>query len=422
MKLIDRIKNAYYMMAGRYVTTDDRGVLSLLGIDGDTPRKAISQTTYYVCMKTMSEAMGKMPLKQYQNGDNGITRPPMSDTLRLLSLQPNPYMTATVFWSLMEYWCQHYGNAYVWIDGQFKRQGRYGGTYEINGFYPMHPNCVNLIIDDAGIFGTAGCLYYEYTNPDTSEVRVFRDLEVLHFKTWFAENGIVGKSVRDILASTIDGANAASEYENNLYKNGLSARMVMQYTGSYDDDKVTVIQKRFANMLSSPKNAGKIVPIPMQFSLTPLNMSMVDADFANLRKYSARQIASAFGIKPSQINDYEHSKYASSESEAIAFLVDTLLYRLKMYEEELNSKLLTPKEYKAGIYFKFNEKALLRTDSKTQSEILKNYVQGGIYAPNEARDYLDKPHIDGGDTLLVNGSYVPISDVGAAYKKKTGGD
>ena len=417
MKLKNRIKNAYNAFSGKYIGTNDRGILDILGIDENTPQDALSQTTYYVCLKTMAEAIGKMPLKLYQYTDAGTIKPPMTDTLRLLALQPNPYMTATIFWSLMEFCCQHYGNAYAWIDGEFKKRGRYGGTYEIRGFYPMHPNNVRPLVDDIGIFGTAGCLYYEFTNPDTGEVNVFKDTEILHFKNWYTENGIVGKSVRENLRNTISGASAASEYENNLYKNGLSARMVMQYTGSYDDDKVKLMQKRFANMLTSPKNAGKIVPIPMEFGLQPLNMSMVDAEFSELRKYSARQIASAFGIKPSQINDYENSKYASSESEAIAFLVDTLLYRLKMYEEEINAKVLTPAEYKAGMYYKFNEKVLLRTDSKTQSEILKNYVQGGIYTPNEARDYLDKSHIDGGDTLLINGSYVPIEDAGKAYNK-----
>lgn len=420
MKLIDKIKNKYYAVFGRSISTDDRGVLSWLGVDTEnTPRRAISQTTYYISLKTLSEAIGKLPLKLYQQTKDGIIRPPMTDTLRLLSLQPNPYMTATIFWTLCEMLCQHYGNSFVWIDGEFKPSGRYGGKYEIRGFYPMHPQNVSIMIDDAGLFGTAGCVYYQYTNPDTCEQVILRDSEVLHFKTWYTEDGLVGKSVREILQSTIDGAGAASDYENNLYKNSMTAKMVMQYSGNLDEDRAKEAQKKFADKLCGPKAAGKIIPIPTAFNLVPLNQSMVDADFATLRKYSALQIAAAFGIKPSQINDYEHSKYASSESEAIAFLTDTLAYRIKMYEEEINAKVLLPSEYKRGYYYKFNEKALLRTDSKTQSEIIRNYVQGGVYKPNEARALLDMPHADGGDVLLVNGSYVPITEAGAAYNRKT---
>lgn len=420
MNIIDRIKNKYYASVGRAITANDRGILDFFGIDEyNVPRKAISQTTYFIALKTLSEAMGKLPLKLYQQTKDGIKRPAMTDTLRLLSLQPNPYMTATTFWTLCEMLCQHYGNSYVWIDGEFKPSGRYGGKYEIKAFYPMHPQNVTILIDDAGLFGTAGCVYYQYTNPDTGEQVILRDSEVMHFKTWYTEDGLVGKSVRDILKATVEGAGAAADYENNLYKNGMTAKMIMQYSGNLDEDRAKEAQKKFADKLCGAQAAGKIIPIPTAFNLVPLNQSMVDADFATLRKYSALQIAAAFGIKPSQINDYEHSKYASSESEAIAFLTDTLAYRIKAYEEEINAKILMPSEYKKGYYYKFNEKALLRTDSKTQSEILKNYVQGGIYKPNEARAYLDKDNVEGGDTLYLNGSYVPITEAGAAYKKKT---
>lgn len=52
-----------------------------------------------------------------------------------------------------------------------------------------------------------------------------------------------------------------------------------------------------------------------------------------MKKYSALQIASAFGIKPNQIGDYEKSSYASSEAQQLSFYVDTMLYILKQYEE-----------------------------------------------------------------------------------------
>lgn len=423
MNWIDRVKNAWYMLAGHPVSLNDRKLLDWLGIDAEnTPRRALSQTTYFICMKVLSESIGKLPLKMYQKTERGTIRPPMTDNWRLLSLQPNPYMTATTFWTMMELCCQHYGNAFVWIDGELRRSGRYGGTYVIKGFYPMHPQNTTIMVDDAGLFGTAGCLYYHYVNQDTGELQIFRDSEVLHFKNWYTENGIVGMPMRDILSDVISGANAANSYENNLYKNGMTARLVMQYSSTLSDELVSQVKKTYADKLTGPKAAGQVIPIPETMRITPINMSLVDSEFSTLRKYSALQIAASAGLKPSQINDYEHSKYNSSESEMISFLTDTLAYRIKMYEDELNSKVLTPKEYKNGFFYKFNEKALLRVSNKEQSEIIRNYVQGGVYTSNEARDLLDMPYQDGGDTLLINGSYVPIQEAGAAYRTKTGGN
>ena len=95
--------------------------------------------------------------------------------------------------------------------------------------------------------------------------------------------------------------------------------------------------------------------------------------------------------------------------------VDTMLFVLKQYEEEVNYKLLTEEEEEAGMYYKLNEKVLLRTDSKTQMEILRSASDGGIYSKNEARRKLDMQDKEGGDELIVNGTFVPLKNVGAAY-------
>ena len=105
------------------------------------------------------------------------------------------------------------------------------------------------------------------------------------------------------------------------------------------------------------------------------------------------------------------------ENGELSFYVDTELFVIKQYEEEINYKMLTDEEQDDGFYYKYNEKVLFRTDSKTQMEYLKNGVSGSIMKPNEARRKLDLPDGEGGDTLLANGSIVPLTMAGAAYQK-----
>ena len=100
----------------------------------------------------------------------------------------------------------------------------------------------------------------------------------------------------------------------------------------------------------------------------------------------------------------------------MAFYVDTLLYPLKHYEEEITYKMLSTKLIEEGYHFKFNVNVILRADIKTQMEALAKGVNNGIYTPNEARGYLDQVSIDGGDVLMVNGNYIPITDVGKQYE------
>ena len=163
-----------------------------------------------------------------------------------------------------------------------------------------------------------------------------------------------------------------------------------------------------------------IIPIPLGATLTPLNIKFTDNQFLELKQYTALQIASAFGIKPYQIGDYTKSSYASAEAQQLSFYVDTLLYILKQYEEELTYKLLSAEERANGLHFKFNVSVILRADLKTQLDSLGNAVNNGLYTPNEARALLDLEAKPGGDKVLCNGASIPIELAGIQYQKGGG--
>lgn len=418
MRFSDRIKDAWNILTRPEADTDDEELLEWLGISG-VRKDLVGEVTYYTCLKMLSETMGKMPLKYYQDTGNGRIRADPTDATYRLTVRPNEIMTPTTMWSTVEQNCQHYGNGYIWIRRVFERD-RYGGRYRLIDLWPMQSTCVSVFLDDKGVFGGAGKLYYQYSDPKTGEQYLFKSDEVMHFKTWYSFDGLMGKPVRKILESTVGGAMESQNYMNRLYENGMTASMAMYYQDWLDKKRTEEMQKKYADALSGPKNAGKVVLVPVGLKLEPLNTKLTDAQFFELKKYSALQIAGAFGIKPNQINNYEKSSYANSEMQQLAFLVDTMAYRLKMYEEEINGKILSPQEAKEGYFYKFNEKAILRTDSKSQMENMARAVNNGIYTPNEAREYLDKPDKEGGDILMVNGNYIPITMVGEQYKSQNG--
>lgn len=419
MKIVDRIKGAWNVLMHPVADLNSPELLEWLGIDSRN-QSLISEVTYYTCMKMLSETIGKLPLKYYQETDRGRIRAEPDEMTKLLTIRPNPIMTPTTLWSAVEMNCQHYGNAFVWMRKAFKRK-KYGGEYKTLDLWLMQSNYVTVLMDDVGIFGGKGKIYYQYSDPKSGEQYLFKSEDVMHFKTWYSLDGIMGEPVRKILQDTVGGALESQNFMNRLYEQGLTASMAMQYTGDLDEAKRKQLEKKFANALTGPKNAGKVIPVPIGLELTPLKMSLTDAQFFELKKYSALQIAGAFGIKPNQINNYEKSSYANSETQQLAFLVDTMAYRLKMYEEEINYKALSGQKQKDGFFYKFNEKAILRADSQSQMESLTKAVNNGIYTQNEAREYLDKPAKEGGDVLMVNGNYIPITMVGKQYEKG-GGD
>lgn len=425
MDIIKRIKNAVEAFRSPEVLTlEDAEFAKWLGIDVKDRRK-ITEVTYFTCLKTLAETMGKLPWKYYQNTKDGKIRADPSENTRVLTLRPNHIMTPTTFWTTTELNCQHYGNAYVWIRTEFVGK-KYEYEYRTKDLWILPPNNTNVIMDDKGVFGEKGRLYYQYTDTYTGEQYVFGQDNIMHFKTWYSKDGILGEPVRNIIGATIEGSRSSQEFMSNLYQNGLSASMAMQFTGDLEDKKIRRLQERFERYLTGPQNAGRIVPVPVGLTLTPLKMTLTDAQFFELRKFSALQIAGAFGIKPNQINNYDKSSYANSEMQQLDFLVGTMQPRIKSYEEELNSKFLSLKEQKEGYYYKLNEKAILRTDSKTQMENLVQAVTNGLYSINEGREYLDKPKVPGGDVNVINGTFQPITQIGAAYgiapAQKEGGE
>lgn len=392
------------------------GLSSFMETLGLKKRKVTSEVTYFTCLKMLSETLAKMPIKYYQRTDEGIMEAEATDTSKLLTKRPNPFMTPTTFWNTVEMNRNHYGNAYVYIRKKFIRK-KYGGEFRVVDLWVMQSNCVQIVIDDAGIFGGVGRLWYVYTDPPSGRQHVFNTDEVMHFKTSFSFDGITGLPVQQILKDTVSGASASQDYLNKMYESGLTAKAVLEYTGELDEGAKRALLESFEEFGSGAKNVGRIIPVPLGMKLTPLDIKLTDSQFFELKKYTALQIAAAFGVKPNQINDYEKSSYSNSEMQQLSFYVDTELFIIKQYEEEINYKMLTEEEQDSGYYYKYNEKVLFRTDSKTQMEYLKNGVQGTIIKPNEARRKLDYPDAEGGNELYANGNIVPLTMAGAAYTK-----
>ena len=395
-------------------TLNSQSFLESLGLR--RKRKPTSEVTYFTCLKMLSETLAKMPIKYYQKTDRGIVEADQTDTSKLLTKRPNPFMTPTTFWNTVEINRNHYGNAYVYMRKKFIRQ-RYGGEFRIIDLWVMQSNCVQIVVDDAGIFAGVGRLWYVYTDPTSGRQYVFSTDEVMHFKTSFSFDGITGLPVQQILRDTVSGASASQEFMNGMYESGLTAKATLEYTGELNEGAKEALRKSFEEFGSGAKNVGKILPVPLGMKLTPLDIKLTDSQFFELKKYTALQIAAAFGVKPNQINDYSKSSYANSELQQLSFYVDTELFIIKQYEEEINFKIATEEEQDSGFYYKYNEKVLFRTDSKTQMSYLKEGVAGSIIKPNEARRKLDMPDAEGGDELFANGSIVPLTMAGAAYQK-----
>lgn len=407
MNFTNRLKKAVGIMFNKSSTTLEMNqLLDFLGLS-DTKSDNLSEATYFACLKVLSESLGKLPLKLLQYNDrNGIVTAREHPLYKVLHDRPNPYMTSSVFWSTIEYNRNHYGNAYAWIQGAGKNMR----------LWILPSNEVEVWYDDACILSDVPDIYYLYSKG--GKLYKFGSEEILHFKASNTLDGITGISVQDQLKTTITGNAKAQKMVNKMYESGFTAKAVLNYTGSLSDANVETLVKNIESYAKGDlkdKGVENVIPIPLGFSLNPLNVKLADNQFIEVKQYTALQIASAFGIKPYQIGDYTKSSYASAEAQQLSFYVDTLLYIIKQYEEELTYKLLSPEEIESGLHAKFNVAVILRADLRTQIETLSTAVNSFLYTPNEARAMLDKEAKPGGDELLGNGASIPVQYTGYQY-------
>lgn len=372
------------------------------GAESLVKRSTTSEITYYICLKILSESIGKLSVHLKDGDGLKVTD---NDVNYLLKVRPNPYMSPTDFKTLMEFNRNHYGNAYALIETR--------GNKRV-ALHVLDPSKVKIIIDDDDLLKYDATYIYEYTDKDKKYY--FKDQEIIHLKGGLSRDGIVGKSIAEELAGTIKGSVEAQKYLNDLYSRGLTANAILEYTGELNKEKKKELVRTITEFVRD-RDSGNIVPIPLGMKLTPLDIKLTDAQFFELRKFTSLQIAAAFGLKPNHLNNYDKSSYSNSEMQNLTFLIDTLLYILRKYEEEFDYKLLYRDESQKGIHTEFNVATILRGDLKSQAEALQKYVSGGIYTPNEARNYAGMPKIDGGDVLMVNGTYVALENLGQAYKK-----
>ena len=92
MKFIDRFKR----VKNTADLTEWIKLADFLGIDKNMDADERAEATYFACLKILSEAVGKLPLKLLQKTKkNGVIEAVKHPLYNLLRNRPNKHMTAT---------------------------------------------------------------------------------------------------------------------------------------------------------------------------------------------------------------------------------------------------------------------------------------------------------------------------------------
>jgi HK97 family phage portal protein len=344
----------------------------------------------YTCVQVRSDSVGMLPVNVYKKNGNTKEIASSHPVHRLLHVRPNAWQTPKQFWKLVTQQRDTYGNSYVIIK-------RAGGR-------PIQLDIIECP-DEVSILETNEPVYYykgqQYLNSD-----------ILHFKA-FTFDGKLGMSPVNYHAETIGALKKLRKYSNR----SLSDKPPM-YGTSPDSKPISpegakALKEYWKKEVKDFSDNGNLPILYNGFDLKTIGLSPQEVQYLDQINATKEDIYGIFNVPPMLAQNYRSgSTYSNAEQQQLTYLIFTLNPILCDFEQECNYKLFTERE--AGVYsVKFNEKAILRTDTKTQTEHFREMFKIGVYSQNMILDYLDENPIEGGDKHYVEGNnMVPIDMIG----------
>ncbi|GAB6150213.1 phage portal protein [Clostridium novyi] len=358
----------------------------------------LKEITYFNCIKIISESIAKCTLQIKRENEKGEEIAKQHYLYDKLRLRPNPYMSAVDCYKTFVALSKHYGIAGLLINRDFKGK--------IEGLYPVQID--GITIDNAGLIkgNKNNKILYDYTATNNKMGSCF-DKDIILLKG-FSFDGINTKAIKEIVGENLDTSTKSQHYLNQLFDNGLTNKVVVQLTSDIKEkSELKKIQDKFSKIYSSN---GRVFTVPAGYNVSALNLSLADAQYTELRRLSKEEIAGVFGVPLSKLG-YMKENAKSEEQDNLKFYQDTLLIDFEAIEQEMDYKILTESERKQGYKIRFNTNVLLRTDAKTQADVINSYVRNGVYDLDKAREILGVEKLGGKPIITLPSGQVLLKDL-----------
>ena len=219
---------------------------------------------------------------------------------------------------------------------------------------------------------------------------------------------LVGESPIVAVYGDVGVGNAIAHQQASFYMNEARPSAVLSTDLVLDKDQLQQLRDRWNEQAKGLKQGGTPI-LTAGLKVQPWAVAGKDAATAEMLKLADEHIALAFRI-PLQILGMGHGAYNSTELLMQSWIASGLGFCLNHVEEAIG--VLFMLKGQPDEYVEFDTAALLRSAMKDRIEALARGVQGGIFAPNEARNTEGLPDAPFGDEPRVQQQVVPLSAAG----------
>jgi HK97 family phage portal protein len=371
--------------------------------EGADASSAIVEACVSAYAQTVAMCPGDQWRKNIRGGRTRVTNTALSRLLRT----PNSYQSSSDFMLMLVRWLYLEGNAYALAI----RNNR----FEVAELHLFNSRMSRpQVIYEATETDSKANIFYRLAgnqaiNPVMGQQIIVPQRDVLHIRMnpnparhpypLFGEPPLLAAIGDLAVYQTI------MQQQLQFYGNQARPSAVLSTDLVLDKDQVQALRDRWDEQ-SSNLGIGKTPIMTAGLKVVPWGMPAKDAQLAEMLKMSSEHIALAYRI-PMQVLGLGEGSFRSTELLMQSWIATGLGFCLNHIEESFGC--FFGLKGQPDEYVEFDTAALLRSAQKDRIDALARGVQGGIYAPNEARQSEGLDRVAYGDEPRVQQQVVPLS-------------
>ncbi|UUC92470.1 phage portal protein [Comamonas sp. C11] len=327
-------------------------------------------------LSLISNGLGMLPISLYEAGSNKkVMREHQAH--KLIRVKPNPWQTPMEFKSQMQLLLETEGNAYARIIRS--------GTRPIH-LIPFEKGRVQAKL------GSNYRMQYTCTTENGNQLTLDQE-EILHIRE-ISFDGVLGLSKRQLSEEVFELAASAQRAAVNVFKTGVMAGGSIEVQNALSDRAFDRMKQSLNDEYSGAENMAKWMILEEGAKANQFSSTAKDGQQIENRNHQIEEVARLYGVPRPLLMMDDTSWGSGIEQLAIFFVQFTMAPRFVCWEQALARSLLTDRE-RETLYFKTNERALLRGTLKDQADYFAKALGSGGHQPwhtaNEIRDLAEYP-------------------------------
>lgn len=349
-----------------------------------TPEAAMRCAPVLGAVKVLAETVASLPVHLYRKKPDGSRERADDHPVEvLLSDAASASQPASEFRLIMQTALSLHGNAYAFVNR---------ASAGVEELIPLPHDAVSVAPDSA----TFEPVYRVTTSAGT---RVYDRSEILHIRG--VGCGLyAGDSPVTLAREAIGLSLVLEKYGAGLFGRGARPAGILRYPRQLSAPSLDRLRGSWDSGYAGGERSGKTAILEDGIEFVPLQLSSVDAQFLELRKFQLQEIARVWRVPLHLLADLERVTFSNAEQMGAQFLSYTMLPILRAWQDALRISLLTPEERRAGYYPEFNVDELARADIAARFTAYSQAINAGVFNPDEVRAMENRGPYPGGEVFM----------------------